>query len=229
MSDKKALATAPDTSPAAPSSKASVGGFLSLILVICFFSGVFGQSDTFSVFSFSQLLGQFGVSGDSGTNFVGTGGTALRQGFLFALSLIPSVMLALGVVGIAEYFGAFPAAQCLLTPLMRPLFGLPGGAGLALITSLQSSDAGGAMTRELYESHHITDRERTIFGAFQFSAGSAVTVYLTAGTALFHGLTVSYLIPLGVILFYKVVGTNLMRLYLHCLTRKEEKEGNGHA
>ena len=114
-------------------------------------------------------------------------------------------MLALGVVEVAERLDALRAAQRMLTPLMRPLMGLPGIAGLALISSLQSSDAGAAMTRELSEKGLISEVEKTIFAAFQFSSGSSITVYLS----------------MGLILFYKVVGMNLIRLYLHLAARKE--------
>ena len=204
--------------------------YLALVLVASFFSGVFGSLDNWlAVFDFSRLLGQFGLLGEDGAIFVGTGGTGVRNGFLFALSLIPSVMLALAVITVAEHFGAIEAARQLLTPLLRPLLGLPGQVGLALITSLQSSDSGGAMTRDLYESGRINDRERDIMGAFQFSAGSAITVYLTAASALIPGLEVSYLTPLGVILFYKVVGTNLMRLYLFIVLREKRTTGGSHA
>ena len=130
-------------------------------------------------------------------------------------------MLALGVVEVAERLDALRAAQRMLTPLMRPLMGLPGIAGLALISSLQSSDAGAAMTRELSDKGLISEVEKTIFAAFQFSSGSSITVYLSMGLALFPYLSVSHLVPLGVILFYKVVGMNLMRLYLHLAARKE--------
>ena len=206
------------------------GAHLSLVLVVCFFSGIFGSTDNWlAVFDFSRLLGHFGLLGEKGSIFVGTGGTGVRDGFLFALSLIPSVMLALAVITVAEHFGAILAARQLLTPLMRPLLGLPGEAGLALITSLQSSDGGGAMTRDLYEAGRITDRERSIMGAFQFSAGSAITVYLTAASAFIPALEVSYLAPLGVIFFYKVVGTNLMRLYLSLVVKEERTTGGSHA
>jgi nucleoside recognition membrane protein YjiH len=105
---------------------------------------------------------------------------------------------------------------------MRPLMGLPGIAGLALISSLQSSDAGAAMTRELSEKGLLTEAEKVIFAAFQFSSGSSITVYLSMGLALFPFLSVSHLVPLGVILFYKIVGMNLMRLYLRMVTKKAE-------
>lgn len=206
--DKKA-ACPPEPGPA------GFTAYLALLLVLGFFSGIFGYFDNWlSAFDFNRLLGHFGLIGDTESSFAGKGGTGARHGFIFAISLIPSVMLALGVVGVAEHLGAIRAARKLLTPLMRPLLGLPGEAGLTLISSLQSSDSGGAMTRDLYDSGCINDRERSILGAFQFSAGSSITVYLTASSALIPALEVSYLVPLAVILFYKIVGTNLMRLYL---------------
>ena len=77
------------------------------------------------------------------------------------------------------------------------------------------------MTRELSEKGLLTETEKVIFAAFQYSSGSSITVYLSMGIALFPYLSVSHLVPLGVILFYKVVGMNLMRLYLHLVARKE--------
>jgi nucleoside recognition membrane protein YjiH len=64
-------------------------------------------------------------------------------------------------------------------------------------------------------------------GAFQFSAGSSITVYLTASSAFIPALEVSYLVPLAVILFYKVVGTNLMRLYLSVAENRDAGAGAG--
>ena len=84
------------------------------------------------------------------------------------------------------------------------------------------SDAGAAMTRELSEKGLISETEKVIFAVFQFSSGSSITVYLSMGLALFPYLSVSHLVPLGVILFYKVLGMNLMRLYLRMAARKEE-------
>ena len=189
--------------------------YAALCLTILFFSGAFsGAGGAWRCLDFSVLNGTFGTITQDIT-FLGKGGAGARYGFLFAVSLVPGIMLALGVVEAAQHLQALRAAQRLLTPLLRPLLGLPGAAGLALIASLQSSDAGAAMTRELYEQGLINEKEKTLFAAFQFSSASSVTVYLSMGVALFPFLTVSHLLPLGVILFYKVAGTNLMRLYLH--------------
>lgn len=196
-------------------------GYVALIVVVLFFSGAFSEcTGLLSCLDFTVLNGSFGKIAENFT-FMGKGGSGARHGFLFALSLVPGIMLALGVVEVAERLDALRAAQRLLTPLMRPLMGLPGIAGLALISSMQSSDAGAAMTRELSEKKLITEAEKTIFAAFQFSSGSSITVYLSMGIALFPYLSVSHLVPLGVILFYKVVGMNIMRLYLHMVTKKE--------
>lgn len=216
--------------PAGQEKPVGLGAYIALLLVICFFSGIMsGLENGWAIFDYTRLLGQFGLMDDQGSNFVGQGGGGARHGFLFALSMIPSVMLALGVMAVAECFGAIEAARRLLTPLMRPLLGLPGEAGLALITSLQSSDGGGAMTRDLYDAGRLTDRERSLMGAFQFSSGSSITVYLTGSAAFISALEVSYLMPLIVILFYKVVGTNLMRLYLTLTMKKDDSPETGRA
>ncbi|WP_446425430.1 nucleoside recognition domain-containing protein [Mailhella sp.] len=211
----------PDTSPHFDSRPVRWTGYAALIVVTLFFSGAFSEcTGLLSCLDFTVLNGSFGKIAENFT-FMGKGGSGARHGFLFALSLVPGIMLALGVVEVAERLDALRAAQRLLTPLMRPLMGLPGIAGLALISSMQSSDAGAAMTRELSEKKLITEAEKTIFAAFQFSSGSSITVYLSMGIALFPYLSVSHLVPLGVILFYKVVGMNIMRLYLHLVTKKE--------
>lgn len=197
--------------------------YAALFLSILFFSGVFsGRQGILGCFDFSVLSGSFGRIAEEFT-FLGKGGSGARYGFLFALSLIPGIMLALGVVEVAERLQALRAAERLLTPLLKPLLGLPGEAGLALISSLQSSDAGAVMTRDLYDKGLINEKEKTLFTAFQFSSASSITVYLSMGSVLFPFLTVPHLLPLGVILFYKVVGTNLMRLYLHLMNFKDRK------
>ncbi len=53
------------------------------------------------------------------------------------------------MITIFDHFGALKACRQLLTPILRPLIGVPGSAGLALIASLQSTDGGAALTRQL--------------------------------------------------------------------------------
>lgn len=194
--------------------------YAALVLTVLFFSGVFSdEQGVLGFFDFTVLSGSFGTIAEEFT-FMGKGGSGARYGFLYALSLVPGIMLALGVVEVAERMQALRAAQRLLTPLMKTLLGLPGAAGLALISSLQSSDAGAAMTRSLYENGLITLKEKIVFTAFQFSSASSVTVYLSMGVVLFPLLSVPYLLPLGVMLFYKVLGTNIVRIYLRIMEKR---------
>ena len=130
--------------------KVGVGAYVSLFLAISLFSGVFYKMPEgwtwLSAFDFTTLIGKFGTVFES-INFVGKGGVSARQAFVFALSLVPGVMLALGLLEVLSHYGALRAAQQLMTPLLRPILGVPGNTGLALITDLQSTDAGAALTK----------------------------------------------------------------------------------
>lgn len=191
-------------------------GYISLLFAVLFFSGIFhGKEGAISVLDYSTIVGKFGVMGeDSGINYRGVNGFGVREGFLFALGIVPGMMLALGVINVIDHLGGLDAARKLLTPVLRPLMGIPGVASLALITSLQSTDGGAAMTRALVDENRITQKERAKFMAFQFSAGSAVDNFLSTGSALFAFTTVPILIPFALIFVLKVFGANLMRLYL---------------
>lgn len=206
------------------SSQEKVGpaGYISLVLAIIFFSGVLQGAEGFiRFFDFTNVLGSFGklgvITGEAGKlagSFRGTGGAGARDGWLFALTLAPGVMLALGVVKIVEDLDGLLAAKKLMTPLLRPLMGIPGVCGLAMVASLQSTDTGASMTKELYERGDINGRERLIFGAFQFSAGAVLTNYLSSGAALFEFLDgTPIFVPLAVVFVFKIVSTNLIRLY----------------
>ena len=106
------------------------------------------------------------------------------------------------------------AAQKLMTPILRPILGIPGICGIALVSSLQSTDAGAGMTRQLHLEKQITDNELLIFSAFQFTAGGLITNYLSSGSALFGFLTVPISIPLAVLFVMKIFGANMMRAYV---------------
>lgn len=198
-------------------------GYISLVLAILFFSGVFQGAEGFiRFFDFTNVLGSFGklgtITNEAGklaANYRGVGGTGVRDGWMFALSLAPAVMLALGVVKIVEDRDGLLAAKQLMTPLLRPLMGIPGVCGLALVASLQSTDTGASMTKELYDRGDISDKERLIFVSFQFTAGAILTNYLSSGAALFEFLDgMPIYVPLSVVLLFKLVSTNLVRLYV---------------
>lgn len=112
------------------------------------------------------------------------------------------------------------ACRQLLTPILRPLIGVPGAAGLALIASLQSTDGGAALTRQLKDDNVLTDREINNFAAFQMTADACITNFFSSGAVLFTlvaadgkpAVPVSLGVCLGVLLVGKVCGANLMRL-----------------
>ena len=122
----------------------------------------------FSVFDFNTLNGKFGSvivpdskgsmkaadskaeSGEAALgkgNFSGKGGEGARQGFMFALTLVPTTMFALGMVAVLEHYGALEAMRRIFSVILRPVMGVPGDTGLAMIASFQSTDAGAALTR----------------------------------------------------------------------------------
>lgn len=191
-------------------------GYISLLFAIIFFSGIFAsQKGAISALEFNTIAGNFGVIKEFGKNFMGSAGTGARAGFLFAISLIPINMLAMGIVEIVDQLGGLRAAHKLLTPLLRPLMGLPGAAGLALITSLQSSDAGAGLTRGLKDSQIINEKERIIFAQFQLAGGGLITNFLSSGAVLFSFLTLPSIVPLGLIFAFKIIGANITRIYIN--------------
>lgn len=204
--------------------KVGVGAYIALIFAILFFSGLFMKVDGMAwlgALDFTTLAGKFGTMQDAKSTFVGSGGTSAKGGFLFALSLIPTVMLALGVLEIFSHYGAIRAAHKLLTPLLRPLLDIPGRTGLALITDLQSTDAGAALTKELYDEKQITKKELVIMAAWQYSGAGLINNYFAIGSALFASLTVPIIMPLVLMVVLKFVGAMFTRLVLNTLYKKD--------
>lgn len=201
--------------------KVRLSGYISLVVAILFFSGIFKDvTGPLSAFDFTNVLGSFGKlgeieegSGSLASSFRGTGGVGVKDGWLFALTLAPAVMFALGVVKIVEDLNGLKAAQKLLSPILKPFLGIPGVTGLALIASLQSTDAGAAMTKALYDDDLINENERLIFTGFQYSAGALITNYLSSGAALFVFLEVPIFIPLIISFIFKFVTGNILRFY----------------
>lgn len=207
--------------------KVGIGAYISLILACLFFSGVLGGGHWWSLLDFSTLNGGWGkvvatakLTGDhlgvTMSNYVGKGGSGAVQGFAFAFTLAPTVMFALGMVALFEHFGALAAARKMITPILRPLMGIPGSATLALITSLQSTDGGAALTRQLKDAGELNEKELDIFCQFQYSCDASITNMLGTGAALFTlaGVPSSIGVALGVCLVMKVVIANVMRFYL---------------
>ncbi|SFS83568.1 Spore maturation protein SpmB [Succinivibrio dextrinosolvens] len=198
--------------------------YISLVMVIAFFSGVCAKGpEWLSAFDYSTILGKFGTIAGTSDNFTGKGDISVRSAFLFALSIIPGIILSLGVLSVAGYLGALNAAGRIFSFILKPLLGLPGSSAFAIISSLQSSDSGAVMTKDLYDQRIISKKQRCIFSAFEFSSGGSIGVYLTAMPIISAHLNLPILLPLGIILIMKIVGANLIRAYL-CVRKNEEDE-----
>lgn len=222
--------------------KVTIGCYIALAFAVVFFSGLLQSNEWYGVFDFTTLNGSFGhvaygvqetADGVQAltTSMRGKGGNGARDGFLFALTLIPTVMFALGMINVLEHYGALDAARKLLTPLLKPLMGIPGNSGLALIASLQSTDAGAAMTRQLKDEGHLTKREADVFTMFQFTAGATIVNFFSSGAVLFtltyadgsNAVTSSIGLAVAVMFVFKFVGANLFRIYLNITEGKEDK------
>ncbi len=149
---------------------------------------------------------------------------------MFAFSLIPGVMVAMGAVAVAEAFGALKACQQLLTPLLKPVLGLPGKVGLTMITGLQSTDASAVMAKVLKDDGSLTEEQTTVLCAWLFSSDATITNFLSTGAALW-GLTnadgspaikISIMIPLVLQLILKFFGANIARFYLKFKNKSDE-------
>lgn len=228
--------------------KTGPGAYVALAFAALFFSGLMGGDSWYGVFDFTTLNGAFGkvVTGVSQQgdavatatgSFRGKGGQGAMDGFLFALGLIPAVMFALGMINVLEHYGALRAARRLLTPLLRPLLGLPGNTGLALIGSLQSTDVGASLTRSLADEGELSEKEKDVFAMFQFSAGAMITNFFSSGAILFTlvALDGSSAVPtsigacIAVMFIMKIVGANIMRLILTLGDKKSPTAAQGEA
>ena len=191
-----------------PKIKVGWVGYAAFIFAIIIFSGIFSSSD-----SWLKV-------------FRGAGGTGARDGFLFAIELIPAVILALGIVNVIDGLGGLRAAQKLMTPILKPLLGIPGITALASIANMQSTDAAAGMVKELYDQGEITDNERSILIAYQTSASAFITNYFSSGAAVFSYMVAPIIVPIIVMFVFKIIGGNLMRMYLKMFYRKDTTGGN---
>ncbi|MDF2566309.1 MAG: hypothetical protein K0Q53_2713 [Massilibacillus sp.] len=206
-------------------------GYVAFFFAILLFSGIFSSSDGWmKVFDFNVLNGSFGkIEGvEKAFTFRGAGGSGARDGFLFAFELIPAVVLALGLVNVVDGLGGLKAAQKLMSPILKPLLGVPGIAALSNIANMQSTDAAAGMVKELVDTGEISDEERSVIISYQTSASAFITNYFSSGSAVFSFMLVPIIVPILVMLIFKVIGANLMRLYLKTVLKKSSTGGNNH-
>ena len=96
---------------------------------------------------------------------------------------------------------------------------------LALIANLQNTDAAAGMTKELAQDGEITERDKVIFAAYQTSGSAIITNYFSSGVAVFAFLGTSVIVPLAVILVFKFVGANLLRIWINFEERRNPTQG----
>lgn len=219
MSDLKSQTNSEETQ------KVGIGAYIALAFAIVLFSGVFYKMpDAYKwlgAFDYTTLIGKFGTIAGSANNFQGAGGVSARAGFLFSLSLIPGVMLAMGLIEVLSHYGALRAAQVLLTPLLKPILGVPGFTGLALITDLQSTDGGAALTRALYDEKRITTQNLITIAAWQYSGAGCISNYYSTVSAMFSLFLCPVWVPMVVILVLKFVGGAFIRTLLNTVYKKD--------
>lgn len=206
--------------------KISWKGWLSLLFLVISFSGLLMNAPApWKALDFQVLVGKFGQTAP-GVNFMGKGGSGAQDGFLFALTLIPTLMFSMGLIQVAESLGALKAAEKLFRPFLRFLLGIPGIAGIAFISSFTSSDVASVMTKGLFDEKHIADDERTIFVSYQYAGSAPVTNTIGTGAPL---LPISVL-PVGVIIviivLVKFIGANLVRLFLKSQAARAKQKGS---
>ncbi|VBB06606.1 nucleoside recognition [Lucifera butyrica] len=200
-------------------------GWLSLIILIIAFSGVFAKADgPLRALDFQVLTGSFGKVAN-GVIFTGKGGNGARDGFMFALTLFPTLMFALGCIQVAESLGALRAAEVLFRPVLQPLMGIPGASGLAFVSSFTSSDVAAVMTKGLVEDKMMTEEERAVFVAYQYAGSAPVTNTFGTGAALLPISVLPVGVIIGLIFIVKVMGANLARLYLKWYASRNKAEG----
>ena len=205
-------------------------GWFALTFLVCLFSGIFNEAEgPLKALDILNLTGVFGristTSTGAAVNFQGIAGTGAKAGFLVALGLIPGICLAVAFVGIAEEMGAMKAAQKVFNPLLKPLMGLNGDCGVALVASLNSSDVGSVMTRQLYEDRKITDTQRTIFIAYQYPGSALVFNVINSCGVILPIIPISLGLSIVVLFVVKVIGANIVRLYFFLTkSRRESKE-----
>jgi len=93
-------------------------GYVAFVLAIICFSGLLAsRKGLITALDFNTIAGIFGTMKDPAkATYMGQGGLGARDGFLFAFSLVPVVMFALGVVEVIDHFGGFESSSKIALP-----------------------------------------------------------------------------------------------------------------
>ena len=187
--------------------KVSPQGWLALVIMLCMFSGFFanmeGPLQFLRVLDLNTLIGSFGTIGDTGANFMGSGGAGARDGFMFALSLAPGCIFSMGLIEVFSKMGVMEAFQKVFTPILRPLLGLPGSCGLAFVNSLNGSDIAAVLTKELYDN---------VFVSFMYPGSAPIGNMISTQAAVLPIAVMAMGPMILLVIFCKLVGANIVRL-----------------
>ena len=203
--------------------------YLALLLTIIILSGAFNTSDTpLKALDFNNLLGNFGSMGvvEEGSNvtlakdFKGIGGSGPKEGLLLTLSVAPAIIFAFGLIEVCIDYKGLDAAEVVFNPFMKPLMGLPGTAAVALVTSLTSSDAGAALTRNLSDEGYINEGQKIIFTTFQLLAPSILINFFVFAPTLDPLLTKPLSIALLMIIVMKFIGAIVARVLVKVIYKE---------
>ena len=146
-------------------------------------------------------------------------------GYFFGRDLRATQKVPVGLI--SSNYGGTPAEAwtdhetLLANPLLKPILGVPGYTGLALITDLQSTDGGAAITRALHDEGRITTKNLVTICAWQYTGAGCVSNYYSTVSGLFTLFTVKVWIPMALILVLKFVGGALIRTILSTVYRKD--------
>jgi nucleoside recognition membrane protein YjiH len=205
-----------------------VGGYIALFIAVLFFSGVFGKmSGPLKVLDLNTLVGEFGkIAEGASSGIMGKGGCGVKNGFFQALSVAPTIFMAVTFITVIEHYKGLAAAQKLLTPLLKPLMGITGASALSMISNWQSSDTGAAVARGALDAGAITPKERDILMASEFVGCAVIGMLYSNGALLFPYLTVAPGVILILVLLLKFVAANMMRLYINVFEKEKSDRGS---
>lgn len=199
-----------------------------IVLAICFAStgGEKNSQDLLDLLSFQSIMGSFGClrlpGGSEVCDVVLKNGSGAKAGFVYCLTLVPSIMITCGILEVLRFWRTDQAAQNLFSWLVRLLSGLPGKATVAMFISLQSSDAGALAVKELHTRGELTNEERDILAMWQFSSSGTFINIFSNGMALLPIIVTPVGYILLVIIAAKFLGANLMRLFLRTILAKQQ-------
>lgn len=192
--------------------KLGVGAYIALIFCVILYSGIFKDAEgALRGLDFNNWLGKFGTIGDTGKNFLGTGGVGARHALLLGMSVVPAVFLSMGLMECFTAYGAIDAAGKLLSFILRPIMGVPGYMAIPMMASLTSSDAGASLNYSFHEQGLITDKERDILCMWLLCAAGLLTNYITAYGFVSEIITVSFGLPFLLVLAMKFLTANVVR------------------